>query len=177
MWMSCPPPNVGPYDRLPCIEWLLLELYFPVWGSLTGTHPGLFTSENKKAFESYRYPEPESTRKYGWNRSVIRDIVLILTCERHSVVRYSDTCTQDKGSWTFCTLLLLLVCSSKYIKTKSKEKMCARVFDYCLEWRGFNSHLEMRFSEFFPPHISSHSMVKTNQNSKYVTNLMNNISI
>lgn len=97
--MSNPPPNIGPNDRRVRIELRLLELSFPVSGSLTGAHPGLFTSENKKAFESYRYPEPEPTRKYGWNKSVIlRDIAPILTCERYSVIRRSGTCTQDKGS-------------------------------------------------------------------------------
>ena len=47
MLMSCPAPNVGPYDGEMNME------YNPVWDSLTGAHPGLFTSENKKALESY----------------------------------------------------------------------------------------------------------------------------
>ena len=37
------------------MEYLSYELYLPVWGSLTGAHPGLFTSENKNAFELYWY--------------------------------------------------------------------------------------------------------------------------
>ena len=37
------------------MEYDFLLLYFPVWDSLTGAHPGLFTSENKKALESYWY--------------------------------------------------------------------------------------------------------------------------
>ena len=37
------------------MEYALLELYSPDWDNLTGAHPGLFTSENKKAFESYWY--------------------------------------------------------------------------------------------------------------------------
>ena len=53
MLMSCPPPNVGPYDEEMNMEYNFLLLYFPVWDSLTGAHPGLFTSENKKALESY----------------------------------------------------------------------------------------------------------------------------
>ena len=53
MLMSCPPPNVGPYKEKKYMEYALWELYFPVWDSLTGAHPGLFTSENKKALESY----------------------------------------------------------------------------------------------------------------------------
>ena len=61
--MSPPPPvNVGPYDELENIEYLY-ELYFPVWGSLTGAHPGLFTSENKNALESYWYPPLEAIRE------------------------------------------------------------------------------------------------------------------
>ena len=59
MWMSCPDPNVGPYDEPQYIE-SLVELYIPVWGSLTGAHPGLFTSENKNALESYSYLPKES---------------------------------------------------------------------------------------------------------------------
>ena len=41
----------------------MLELYFPAWGSLTGAHPGLFTSENKNALESYWCPLLESIRE------------------------------------------------------------------------------------------------------------------
>ena len=41
----------------------LEELNFPVWGSLTGAHPGLFTSENKNALESYWNPLLESIRE------------------------------------------------------------------------------------------------------------------
>ena len=40
----------------------LFELDIPVWGSLTGAHPGLFTSENKNALESYLYPLLEPIR-------------------------------------------------------------------------------------------------------------------
>ena len=57
--MSFPPPNVGPYIESQYIE-RLIELYLPVWGSLTGAHPGLFTSENKNALESYWYPQQEA---------------------------------------------------------------------------------------------------------------------
>ena len=59
MRMSCPAPNVGPYPELQYIDFLF-ELYSPVWGSLTGAHPGLFTSENKKALESYWHPPLEA---------------------------------------------------------------------------------------------------------------------
>ena len=38
-------------------------LSLPVWGSLTGAHPGLLTSENKKAFGSYWYPLLESMKR------------------------------------------------------------------------------------------------------------------
>ena len=62
MRMSFPPPNIGPHHELQYIE-RLLELYFPVWGSLTGAHPGLFTSENKNALESYWYPPLEAIRE------------------------------------------------------------------------------------------------------------------
>ena len=62
MWISRPPPKVGPYPELQYIE-RLSELYFPVWGSLTGAHPGLFTSENKNALESYWYPPLEAIRE------------------------------------------------------------------------------------------------------------------
>ena len=58
MRMSFPPPNIGPCAEPQYIE--LFELYFPVWGSLTGAHPGLFTSENKNALESYSYLLKES---------------------------------------------------------------------------------------------------------------------
>ena len=60
--MSHPPPNTGPYPELQCIEFLF-ELYFPVRGGLTGAHPGIFTSENKNALESYWYPLLESIRE------------------------------------------------------------------------------------------------------------------
>ena len=60
--MSFPPPNVGPYLEPQYIDFLL-ELYFPVWGSLTGARPGLFTSENKNALESYWYLSLESIRE------------------------------------------------------------------------------------------------------------------
>ena len=60
--MSCPDPNVGPYDELQYIEYLL-ELCFLVCGSLTGAHPGLFTSENKNALESYWYVPLVSIRE------------------------------------------------------------------------------------------------------------------
>ena len=63
MLMSCPPPNVGPYEDRKYMEYALWELYFPVWDSLTGAHPGLFTSENKKALESYWYPPDDARRK------------------------------------------------------------------------------------------------------------------
>ena len=63
--MSYPPPNVGPYEEEKYKEYLLLELYVPVWGSLTGAHPGLFTSENKKALESYCHPSLETIKKKG----------------------------------------------------------------------------------------------------------------
>ena len=36
------------------------ELYCPVWLSFTGTKPGLFSNENKKAFELYWYPQLET---------------------------------------------------------------------------------------------------------------------
>ena len=62
MRVSYPPPNEGPYDDSQYIE-SLFELYFPVWGSLTGAHPGLFTSENKNALESYWYQLLESIRE------------------------------------------------------------------------------------------------------------------
>ena len=45
------------------MERALSELYFPVWGSLTGAHPGLFTSENKNALESYLNPTLEAIRE------------------------------------------------------------------------------------------------------------------
>ena len=45
------------------MECALFELYLPVWGSLTGAHPGLFTSENKNALELYWCPLPESIRE------------------------------------------------------------------------------------------------------------------
>ena len=48
--MSCSP-NDGHSDFKFCMEFFL-ELYFPFCGSLTGAHPGLLTSENKKALES-----------------------------------------------------------------------------------------------------------------------------
>ena len=70
--MSFPPPNVGPYTEKQNMEPALLELYFPVWGSLTGAHPGLFTSENKNALESYWYPKLETIReKLKMEQSVI----------------------------------------------------------------------------------------------------------
>ena len=43
----------GPKWGIKYMEYALWELYCPVWDSLTGAHPGLFTSENKKALESY----------------------------------------------------------------------------------------------------------------------------
>ena len=55
--MSFPPPNKGPYDGPEYIEYAVSP---PVRGSLTGAHPGLFTSENKKALESYWYPPLEA---------------------------------------------------------------------------------------------------------------------
>ena len=60
--MSLPSPNIGPYPEPQTIE-CLLELCFPVWGSLTGAHPGLFASENKNALESYLYPLLEPVRE------------------------------------------------------------------------------------------------------------------
>ena len=60
MRMSFPPPNKGPYDGPEYIEY---TVYPPVRGSLTGAHPGLFTSENKNALESYWYPLLESMRE------------------------------------------------------------------------------------------------------------------
>ena len=46
------------------MEYALRELYCPVWDSLTGAHPGLFTSENKKALESYWYrPDNDASKK------------------------------------------------------------------------------------------------------------------
>ena len=45
------------------MECALFELYFPVCGSLTGAHPGLFTSENKNALESYCHLSLESIRE------------------------------------------------------------------------------------------------------------------
>ena len=54
MWISCDPPNVGPY-----LEQLYMECN-PVWDSLTGPQPGLLTNENKKAVELYRYPQLET---------------------------------------------------------------------------------------------------------------------
>ena len=59
MRMSFPPPNKGPCAEPQYID-SLPELYFPVWGSLTGAHPGLFTSETKKALESSWYPPLEA---------------------------------------------------------------------------------------------------------------------
>ena len=51
------------------MEYALRELYFPVWGSLTGAHPGLFTSENKKALESYCDLLPETIKeKRNWKQ-------------------------------------------------------------------------------------------------------------
>ena len=74
MRMSLPPPNTGPYDEPQYIE-RLYELYFPVWGSLTGAHPGLFTSENKNALESYCHPLLEAIReKLKMEPSVISDV-------------------------------------------------------------------------------------------------------
>ena len=61
--MSFDPPNIGPYDEPEYMECALYELAFPVWGSLTGAHPGLFTSENKNALESYWCPLLESMRE------------------------------------------------------------------------------------------------------------------
>ena len=63
MRKSFAPPNIGPNDGRQYIESVLLELYSPVCGSLTGAHPGLFTSENKNALESYWYPLLESIRE------------------------------------------------------------------------------------------------------------------
>ena len=59
---------MGPYDGQPYME-RRSELYFPVWGSLTGTQPGLLTNENKKAFELYRYPQLESNKQNGKKES------------------------------------------------------------------------------------------------------------
>ena len=58
--MSFPPPNKGPYDGPEYIEY---TVYPPVRGSLTGAHPGLFTSENKNALESCWYLPLESIRE------------------------------------------------------------------------------------------------------------------
>ena len=69
MWMSCPP-NVGPFDEWIYMEFALLLLLRPVWGSLTGAHPGLFTSENKKALESYWYRPDDNARR----RKVKKDV-------------------------------------------------------------------------------------------------------
>ena len=70
--MSCPLPNVGPQSERQYIE-SLFELYIPVRGSLTGAHPGLFTSENKNALESYWYLPLEAIReKLKMEPSVIR---------------------------------------------------------------------------------------------------------
>ena len=55
MYMSKPPPNVGPkFEQLAmaCAA-LFPELKF----SLTGAHPGSFTSENRKASGSYPYAQ------------------------------------------------------------------------------------------------------------------------
>ena len=60
--MSNPFPNVGPFPEVQYID-SLFELYFPVCGSLTGAHPGLFTSENKNALESYCHPLLESIKE------------------------------------------------------------------------------------------------------------------
>ena len=67
--MSYPPPNVGPNEEAKRKEFVLLELYFPVWGSLTGAHPGLFTSENKNALESYWYVLLEASKEKGIENS------------------------------------------------------------------------------------------------------------
>ena len=60
--MSYPAPNVGPHPDSQNIE-RLTELSIPVWGSLTGAHPGPFTSENKNALESYWYPPLEAVEE------------------------------------------------------------------------------------------------------------------
>ena len=52
--MSFPPPNKGRYDGPEYIEY---TVYPPVRGSLTGAHPGLFTSENSR------------TATFRWNLS------------------------------------------------------------------------------------------------------------
>ena len=73
--MSCPSPNVGPYPGLQYMEYALLELLIPVWGSLTGAHPGLFTSENKNALESYCHQQLEPIgEKLKMEPSVISDV-------------------------------------------------------------------------------------------------------
>ena len=60
---------IGPYDEAEFMECTLLELYFPVWSSFTGPNPGLFTSENKKALESYWYPVLEPIKeKRNWKQ-------------------------------------------------------------------------------------------------------------
>ena len=54
----------GPIWGKKYMEYALWELYCPVWDSLTGAHPGLFTSENKKALESYWYrPDNDASKK------------------------------------------------------------------------------------------------------------------
>ena len=42
-------PKIGPLFLSDIVDSVFLRF----WGSLTGAHPGLFTSENRNAFESY----------------------------------------------------------------------------------------------------------------------------
>ena len=72
-YKSFPVPNTGPVCEL---QYIARDLCVIFRGSLTGAHPGLFTSENKNPLESYLYqPLVESIReKLKMEPSVISDV-------------------------------------------------------------------------------------------------------
>ena len=73
----------GPIWGKKYMKYALWELYCPVWDSLTGAHPGLFTSENKKALESYWYrPVDASKKKERKNIYWIENKLLTLSYEK-----------------------------------------------------------------------------------------------
>ena len=79
------------------MEYDLLELYFPVWVSLTGAHPGLFTSENKNALESYWFVLLESIREK-------LKIICSDTHFRNLTTRHVHIDTRDKSGNKFSNL-------------------------------------------------------------------------
>ena len=60
----------------------------------------------------------------------------------------------ENGNEFFCSVEKYNYAVSRKVITRLLRSSVFRASDYCLEGRGFNSHLELRmFFEFFSPHI------------------------